>query len=345
VRTAGLFDLQVNGFAGVDFNSGTLTAAALDEALEAMLRTGVTACLPTIITAHEHELATRFAALDEAVATSRLGPVMCPGYHLEGPFLNPAPGYCGCHPADAMRVADAALVERLAAPLRRPILLVTMAPEIEGGLDLAGALSRSGRAVAVGHSSAGPDVIAAAAAAGATLATHLGNGLPQLLPKLANPIFAQLGEDRLAGTFIADGIHVPAFALRSLVRAKGLSRTILVSDATAAAAMPPGRYRFAGMTVERDDAGTVRLPGGAGLAGSSLCMDDAVRNLVRFGIADPAQAVETASAAPARVLRAALSRFGSPLAPSSIAWTEDLRVAAVTVGAVERRFVDDGPRP
>ena len=112
MHSAGLIDLQVNGFAGVDFNNAALTADGLDHALWAMLRTGVTTCLPTLITAPEAVLAARFAALDAAVAGARLGPVMVPGYHLEGPFLNPAPGYAGCHPPAAMVDADVGLLER-----------------------------------------------------------------------------------------------------------------------------------------------------------------------------------------------------------------------------------------
>ncbi len=116
LRTPGLLDLQVNGFAGVDFNDAALTADALDHALHAMLGTGVTACLPTLITAAPDTLAARLAALDRAVATSRLGPAMVPGFHLEGPFLNPAEGYAGCHPPGCMTAPDPALLERLASP-------------------------------------------------------------------------------------------------------------------------------------------------------------------------------------------------------------------------------------
>ena len=103
--TGGLFDLQVNGFAGIDFNDAGLTPDALDHALEAMIATGVTLCLPTLITADPATLTARFRALDAAVADSRLGPLMVPGYHLEGPFLNPAEGYAGCHPPAAMTTA------------------------------------------------------------------------------------------------------------------------------------------------------------------------------------------------------------------------------------------------
>ena len=130
--SGGLVDLQVNGFAGVDFNDAALTADALDHALHAMLRGGVTACLPTIITAGLDDMAARLAALDRAVAASRLGPLMVPGYHLEGPFLNPAPGFAGCHPPGAMIPPDPAVVERLAVGLRRPVLLLTLAAERPG---------------------------------------------------------------------------------------------------------------------------------------------------------------------------------------------------------------------
>src|SRR5690348_7880417 len=109
MQSAGLFDIQVNGFAGVDFNSSELDADDLDRALAAMVRTGVTACLPTIITASRDTLFERFAALDRAVSASRLGPLTVPGYHLEGPFLNPSDGYAGCHPPDAMTAPDADL--------------------------------------------------------------------------------------------------------------------------------------------------------------------------------------------------------------------------------------------
>lgn len=196
-ETPGLLDLQVNGFAGVDFNDDTLTPEAMDQALEAMLATGVTHCLPTIITATEAALTARLRALDRAVAASRLGPAMVPGYHLEGPFLSPSPGFSGCHPPEAMTRPDAGLIERLEAGLARPILLVTVAPEREGGQAFVAAMAAAGRLVAIGHADVDAATVARAAGAGAGMSTHLGNGLPQQLRKLDNPLFAQLAEDRL----------------------------------------------------------------------------------------------------------------------------------------------------
>lgn len=337
--SAGLVDLQVNGFAGVDFNSGAVTPAEIDHALEAMLATGVTTCLPTIITAHPGELEARLRALDAAITGSRLGAAMCPGYHLEGPFLNPAPGYHGCHPPEAMTPAYAGLVERLQVGLARPILMVTVAPEIEGVATLIATLAQSGCVIALGHTAADFEQVAAAAEAGASLSTHLGNGLPQNLHKLANPLFAQLAEDRLQASFIADGIHLHPKALKALLRAKGFERSILVTDAVAAAAALPGAYRLGSIAIERLDDGSVRLAGNrASLAGSTLCLDQAVRNVVAWGLATPGEAIAMASRHPLTAIAGALETAGLSLPASEIEWTDTLEITRVRIGAIERRY-------
>lgn len=340
--TGGLVDLQVNGFAGIDFNaaddSPALTAETLDGALEAILATGVTCCLPTVITAPVAVLARRLRTLDAAIARSRLGPSMCPGYHLEGPFLNPADGYAGCHPPAAMLAPDYDMIQALAAGLQRPILMLTLAPELAGSNACIAAARRGGMLVAVGHSAATSDAVIRAVSAGASLSTHLGNGLPPVLAKLDNPIFAQLSDDGLCASFIADGIHLPPFALKAMIRAKGPGRAFLVTDATAAAAVPPGLYRFADLTVERGFDGSVRVPGALGLAGSSLCLDAAVRNVVRWGIATPERALDLASTVPAAVLAPALDAFGITLPVSEADWWPELHPARIRVGTVERCF-------
>lgn len=339
IRSAGLIDLQVNGFAGVDFNSGTISAADMDHALEAMLATGVTLCLPTIITAHPVELETRFRALDAAISASKLGPIMCPGYHLEGPFLNPAAGYAGCHPPEAMTVADPGLVGRLQKSLSRPILMVTVAAEIAGVMGLIKTLADQGIVVALGHSAVDFGEVAAAADAGATLSTHLGNGIPQHVHKLGNPIFAQLAEDRLWASFIADGIHLHPMALKSLLRAKGLARSILVTDAVSGAAALPGTYDFANMRIDRLADGSVRQAGTALLAGSALCLDKAVRNVIGWKLATVDEAIAMASANPLSVLAPALSAMGITPAAGHVEWSRDLMVRSVRVGDIERHYL------
>lgn len=280
--TPGFLDLQVNGFAGIDFNSPGLTAETLDRALEAMLRTGVTACLPTLITAPVDELEERFRALVAASAGSRYSAQMVVGFHLEGPFLSPLDSYRGCHPAECMGPAEVADFDRLQAAAEGRIRLVTVAPEVTGALALIDHLRGQGVAVALGHTAADGPTIAAAAARGARLSTHLGNGAPAMLHRFDNVITHQLCDDRLMASFIADGTHLAPAILRSYLRAKGLSRSILVTDAVAGAAAPPGDYRLGRVAVRRGEEPIVTLPGTRHLAGSALTMDRAARNLLAW---------------------------------------------------------------
>jgi N-acetylglucosamine-6-phosphate deacetylase len=261
---------------------------------------------------------------------------MVPGYHLEGPFLNPADGYAGCHPPSAMGLPDARLVERLERLLSRPILLVTLAPELPDGESFIGAMAARGRLVAIGHSAADYRTVAAAATAGARLSTHLGNGLPRLLPKLDNPLYAQLAEDRLSASFIADGIHLPPLALKVMLRAKGLDRSILVSDAVSAAGTKPGLYPFAGMAVEHSADGSVRLPGSAYLAGSALTLDQAVRNLVDWQLATPEEALWLASRNPRQLMAPVFEAFSLASAAGEVEWTTGMRPVRVELPGIGR---------
>ena len=327
MQTCGLFDIQINGYAGVDFNSAALTPDGLDHALHAMLRAGVTRCLPTLITATEAELCARLQALDRAIRSSRLGPLMVPGLHLEGPFLNPMPGYAGCHPAAAMVLPEPGLLARLMAETATPIRLLTLAPERTGAWATIAWARARGIAVAMGHTAATLADVAMAADAGLTLSTHLGNALPQPQPKFLNPLIAQLSEDRLHASFIADGIHIPPHALKVLLRAKGFSKCILVTDATAAADTAPGMYEFAGMRIEHAADGSVREPGSDVLAGSALTLDRAVRNVVGWGFACGADAVAMASSHPAALL-------GMTAVLGQVVWDERLFPRQIEVDGV-----------
>ena len=332
--TDGLFDLQVNGYAGVDFNDPSITPERVDQALEAMLADGVTGCLPTIITAYAEELEERFRALDSAVAASRLGPRMVPGYHLEGPFLNDRPGYHGCHPPAAMSDPDIGLIDRLGAEISRPILLVTLAPERPGGRALVQTLVKAGKTVAVGHAAATYKDITLAADAGMSLSTHLGNGLPASLPKLENTLLAQLAEPRLKACLIADGHHLSPDALDALVRLKGRDKCILVTDAVLAAGAVPGVYRFAGMDVVSSENGSVSVPGGSGLAGSALQLDQAVRNIVKWSIAEPGAAFLMASEQARNAIAYSLDHAGISIDPGKIRWNSGLEPRVLNTGKV-----------
>jgi len=280
--TQGLIDIQVNGFAGVDFSNPKLTAVQMDHALVHLAASGVTCVLPTLITATETQFLSSLKALDKAVSDSNLGPLMVPGYHIEGPFLSPTEGCAGAHPASAMRPGSRQLITDLQAVSSRPILILTVAPEQDGVLDLIPFLTKQGITCAIGHTAASRTEIKAAIAAGATLSTHLGNGLPHALNKNENPLFSQLGEDALTASFIVDGIHIHQQSLQTYFRAKTLARSIIVTDAVSAAGahLPPGFYTIGETRIERHADGTVRIPGSPYLAGSSVTMDQMVRNLM-----------------------------------------------------------------
>ena len=272
----GLFDLQVNGFGGIDFNAPDLTADRVAEALERMRETGVTRCLPTLITSSFD----RFAA--NARVLARVSQPAIVGIHMEGPYLSPEDGARGAHPRAHVAPASVDDFCRRQHAAGGRIVLVTLAPEVPGVMPLIEHLVAAGVRVAIGHTAATPQQIGDAIAAGATLATHLGNGCPQMLPRHPNVIWELLGADTLFASVIVDGHHLPPATVKTMVRAKGPGRTILVTDAVAAAASAPGRYTVGGVDCEFGEDGRVSLPGTPYLAGSSLTLDRAIANTVRF---------------------------------------------------------------
>ncbi len=322
VVTPGLVDIQVNGFAGVDFNAPGVTAERLDVALSAMLSSGVTRCLPTLITASEAELIGLLQALDAAVSASVLGALMVPGYHIEGPFLSPQDGYAGAHPADRMRSASRELVQRLEAVTTRPLLMMTVAPEVPGVLDLIPFLIARGISCAIGHTAASRDAIDQAIEAGASVSTHLGNGLPHMLNKNGNSFLFQLGRDQLMASFIADGVHIASDVLQSWLRAKTIDRSILVTDASAAAGAPEDTREFtlgAG-AIERHADGSVRLPGSNYLAGSAASMDKMVRNVMRWYGLTIGEVLQLARENPARAAGLPVAEIGANDAADFVEW-------------------------
>jgi N-acetylglucosamine-6-phosphate deacetylase len=272
----GFVDLQVNGFGGVDFNGPNLAAAEVEQALDRMRITGVTRCLPTLITSSFDEFAARarvIAGLDHPAIA---------GIHMEGPYLSPDDGPRGAHHRAYVITASVDDFRRRQDAAGGRIRLVTLAPEVPGALPVIEHLVQCGVRVAVGHTAAEPAAIADAISAGATLATHLGNGCAAVLPRHPNVIWELLAADAVFASLIVDGHHLPASTVKSLVRAKGAERTVLITDAIAAAGSEPGRYRLGDVEAELGADGRVSLPGTPYLAGSSLTMDRAIGNTVRF---------------------------------------------------------------
>ena len=293
----GFFDLQVNGFGGIDFNDAAITHDRVLAALDAMRATGVTRCLPTLITSSFEQFA------DCARVLADVSHPAIAGIHMEGPYLSPNDGARGAHPIQHVaRAAEVDDFKRRQDAARGRIVLVTLAPEVPGALRLIERLVDSAIRVAIGHTDASPAQIADAVTAGATLSTHLGNGCAQTLPRHPNVIWEQLAADGLEASLIVDGHHLPPSTVKALVRAKGVERTMLVTDAIAAAGCRPGRYTIGGVACELGEDGRVSLPGTPYLAGSGLTMDRAVANTAKFTGLPIDEVVPMASTRPAHYL-------------------------------------------
>jgi N-acetylglucosamine-6-phosphate deacetylase len=283
-----LFDLQVNGFAGVDFQRPELAPDELRRAVAGLRRHGTARIFLTLITDEIDALCGKFARIEQMRAgDAEIAETVC-GYHLEGPWLSAEPGFRGAHPAELMgppRLADFRRIQQAAGGNVR---LVTLAPELPGSADFIAALVAEGVRVSLGHTNADDAQIDAAIRAGATLCTHLGNGIPAVLPRHDNVMQRLLARDELTACLIPDGAHLPPFVLRNLFRAKPPGKVVFTTDAMAAAGAPPGRYTLGSLEVESAD-GFVRMPGQPYLAGSSLTADRGVANAAAWlGIAESA---------------------------------------------------------
>ncbi len=272
----GFFDLQCNGYAGIDFNNPNVTPEELATGLRAMWREGCTHVLPTLITAAADRLEHLFRNLCAALALDPEVARAVPGFHLEGPFISPVDGARGAHPLPAVIPVRQPVWRKCQRAAEQRIKLVTLAPEVKGAIPFFRQLREERILPAIGHTMATREHVSAAAEAGALLSTHLGNGCPQQVHRHHNPMMAQLGEDRLTATLITDGIHLPPEVVRAFARTKGPSRTVIITDAMSAAGAPPGRYRIADLELEVGPDRVVRFPGAAIFAGSALTMDRAV---------------------------------------------------------------------
>ena len=298
----GFVDLQVNGFAGVDYNDPQSPLPEIARSLRALFSTGVTQLLPTVITGSPKSMLAALSNLAHAKDELPEGAAIA-GLHVEGPHISPDDGPRGAHPWRWVRPPELSEYRRWQDATEGLIRLVTLAPEWPEAPRYIEALVRDGVAVAIGHTGATSQQIAEAVAAGATLSTHLGNGAHKTLPRHPNYIWDQLADDRLSASFIADGLHLPDCFLRAAVRAKAGSRSILVTDAVAPALCPPGDYMLGEVEVTLQPDNRVTLRGGDRLAGSSLRMDRAIANVMRIAGITLTEAVAMATENPARILR------------------------------------------
>jgi N-acetylglucosamine-6-phosphate deacetylase len=318
IAAPGFVDLQVNGFAGVDFFSAD--ADGYRRAGQALLECGVTSYQPTFITSPEEELT---AALAEVPVNGAAPHVL--GAHLEGPFISPE--RLGTHPAEARRDPDPALLGRLLAA--GPVSHMTLAPELPGALELVELLRDRGVIVSFGHSDATAVEAREAFAHGVKTVTHIFNAMRPFAAREPGLAGAALVTSDVVVQVILDGVHLADDTARLVWQAAG-GRVALVTDAIAAAHAGDGAYTIAGVDFEVED-GVARNADQV-LAGSTVCMIDAVRNLVALG-APVEAALSAASALPARI--AGRPELGT-LAPGTVAdvlvLDDGLEIRRVLVG-------------
>jgi N-acetylglucosamine-6-phosphate deacetylase len=298
----GFIDLQVNGFAGVDYNNPALPSGEIARSIRALFPTGVTRFYPTVITGDPVAMAGALKNLAAARETLPEGCAMA-GFHVEGPHISPDDGPRGAHPRRWVRPPDIEEFKRWQDAARGHVRIVTLAPEWPEAPRYIEAVADSGVVVSIGHTNATPGQIQQAVSAGATMSTHLGNGAHKVLVRHPNYIWEQLAEDRLTAGFIVDGIHLEATFLKVALRAKGVARSVLVTDAAMPAGCAPGRYRLGEVDVKLTADGRVVMASEDRLAGSALRMDRGVANLMRLAGLGLPEAIQMATTNPARAGR------------------------------------------
>ena len=298
----GWVDIQVNGFAGVDYNSPTAPHDEIARSVRVQYSAGVTRFYPTVITGAPEDMLAALKNLARAKETLAEGAAM-DGFHVEGPHISPDEGPRGAHPKRWVRPPDIEEFRRWQEATGGRIRLVTLSPEWPAAPRYIEAVVAENVVVSIGHTAAEARHIADAVSAGATLSTHLGNGAHGIMRRHPNYIWEQLAEDRLRASFIVDGIHLPKSFLKVALRAKGVDRAVLVTDASSPAGCPPGRYRLGEQEVDLTSDNRVVLAGQDRLAGSALRMDRGVENLMRLGELSLADAVRLATVNAARAGR------------------------------------------
>ncbi len=302
--SAGFVDLQVNGRAGFDLNAEQICTNTVIGLVDVMLASGVTCFVPTLITAPEEEICARLKVIAEARSLHTKVVACVPFVHVEGPHISPLGGFRGAHPAKAVRPPSIAEFDRWQNASGGIVGMVTLSPHfIESG-EYISALVKQGIHVAIGHTHASAEQIARAVDAGASLSIHLGNGVAPEIPRHRNPIWSQLADDRLTATFIADGHHLPQDVLKVMLRAKGVGRSVLVSDSVALAGMPAGSYITpVGGRVELHPDGRLCVFGSELLAGSTASLAQCIGHVVRTTKMSLSDALAMVTANPGRYAR------------------------------------------
>ncbi|MDD5699174.1 MAG: amidohydrolase family protein [Victivallaceae bacterium] len=300
-KVPGFIDLQVNGFLGVDFSRGNLSESDFIRVSLELLKHGTAAFLATVITSSEENYRRILPLIAKAMKTPELrGRVL--GIHAEGPFLNNRPGAVGAHNPAWVKAPSIEFFKRMQDWADGQIKILTIAAENDGAAELTKYAVSRGVAVSLGHQLASYEDLVKSAAAGATLLTHLGNGMPNEVNRHHNPLWSGLACDALTAMIITDGHHLPPPVIKTVIRAKGLNNIIITSDASPLAGMPPGVYETLGNRAVLETDGLLHNPEKKCLVGSSATMLQCVNYLASLGLLTPEELIRVAFTNPLKAI-------------------------------------------
>lgn len=296
----GFVDMHVHGGGGASYASGIAEEALV--AARTHLEHGTTTTVASTVTGEIDEVCRQASVLSELVEDGLLA-----GVHFEGPFISI--NRCGAHQPDLLRDPDPALVRKLVDAARGTAKMVTLAPELEGGIESIRLLKELGVIAAIGHTDANYDKVLQGIEAGATVATHLFNAMPAIGHRAPGPIVALLEDERITVELIGDGVHLHPAVIDLAMTGAGLDRVALITDAMSAAGFGDGLYPLGPLQVRVED-GVARLVEGGSIAGSTLTLDVAFRRAVALNGISLVRAAQVLSLNPARLLGVA-DRVGS----------------------------------
>jgi N-acetylglucosamine-6-phosphate deacetylase len=297
----GLIDHQVNGYLSHSFVGGDLDADALKEVTEGFWKKGITTFLPTLTTQTDEVLLKSFENLNQLLENSPFAQSIV-GFHLEGPFISPEAGFRGAHNLEWIRDPNWEEFEKWYRASGNRIIEVTIAPELDGAMEFIRKCREKNIVVAIGHTAALTPDINEAIEMGATVSTHLGNGCANTIHRHHNPLWPQLADDRLTASIIVDGFHLTREEVRTFFKTKGPENTVLVSDLTRLAGMPPGRYQDFGQELVMTKEGAIMLLSENVLAGASFLITRGIENVIKFTGCTLGEAIDMATRNPARLL-------------------------------------------
>jgi len=301
MKIPGVIDLQVNGFKGVGYSDPNLSAEKFEWSCGELFRAGTSGFLATMITSPTETYRKNLPIIAESMKKEELrGRVL--GIHLEGPFISPEKGACGAHNPQWTRDPDVEYLKRLVDWADGQVKMLTIAAERPGAEKLCHWASEQGITVSLGHQMADETDLQRLFEAGAGALTHFGNGLPKMLPRHPNVLWAGLANDDLWITLITDGHHLPDSVIKSFIRAKGTARSVVISDCSPVAGCAPGEYKSLGNVARLEENGRLYNPQTGYLVGSSVTMLDCMNYLASLELLEPEELVQVGFENPLKLI-------------------------------------------